>query len=86
MSRTQLVIECMKAFTPSRMRGKTIMWWMSFNVVALWWYSAISGHAMDSVVGMTYGAAVAAFAGSKGHELYEQRMSKTTVVKEAGDV
>jgi len=69
------LIQFMKAVLPSRMKGKAIMWWMSFNLVGLWWWSAITEKPLDGTITATYIAALGAFVGSKGHELYEQRQT-----------
>lgn len=87
MSRTELFLACVKELLPSRMKGKAIMWWMTFNLVVLWWVSTLFKLTIDTVVGITYSAAVAAYVGGRQHEMYEQRMQGITTKKmEDGDV
>lgn len=75
MQKFEPIIECFKAMLPSRMKGKTIMWWMSFNVVALWWYATLFDKPLDGSIAAIYIAALGTFAGSKGFEYYQERKS-----------
>ena len=68
-------VECARSILPSRMKGKTIMWWITVNVLAMAWYCLITKRNLDGSIATIYGIAITAFVGSKGHELYEQRKS-----------
>jgi len=89
MSRTELFnasLECAKSIMPSKMKGKTIMWWITVNAIGLWWYSAISGKALDGSIAVMYGTAVTLFGGGKIAETVQQAKSDTARKPEEVDV
>jgi hypothetical protein len=68
MSAFNPFIEFMKSILPSRMSGKTVMWWITANVIAMCWYVTLhykDGARLDGAVSIIYGVAVGAFAGKK---------------------
>lgn len=57
--------EFIKSMFPSRMKGKTIMWWITVNVFAMCWYAMIADKSLDGSIAAIYGLALGAFAGEK---------------------
>ena len=85
MSKFDPVVECLRSVLPSRMKGKTIMWWMTLNVMALWWYAMLFDKSLDGSIAAIYIAALGVFAGSKGYELTEIRKQKLASEKDPKD-
>ena len=62
-------LEVVKTFLG--MKGKTIMFIYTVNMIALSWYSAGTSKPIDSSIAAMYGAALVAYVGSKGYEFHE---------------
>lgn len=69
----EIMVDFIKKIMPSKMKAKTILWWVTFNAVGLWWYSAITSKPLDGSIAIMYTAIVGAFAGSKGYEAYQNK-------------
>jgi hypothetical protein len=76
MSKFYPMIEILKSILPSRMKGKTIMWWITVNILAMCWYGIIADKALDGSIAVIYAAALAAFAGTKINETITDRRIK----------
>ena len=86
MIKFEPTVECARSILPSRMKGKTIMWWITVSVQAMCWYALIANKPLDGSIAAIYGIAIGAFSGTKIVEAVQKSKSKTTVVKEEGDV
>ena len=76
------IVELMKSALPSRMKGKTVMWWITANVIAMCWYVTLhykDGARLDGAVSIVYGIAIGAFAGNKITETLSERRSSSRV-------
>lgn len=69
--------DILKSMSPSRMKGKTIMWWITFNVFFMGWISMIFDMRMDGSIAVIYGIAIGAFAGGKITETITERRSSS---------
>ena len=78
------IVECARSILPSRMKAKTIMWWITVHILSMCWYATLMGKPLDGSIAAIYGIAIGAFSGTKVYESYQK--SKTTVVKEEHDV
>lgn len=69
------MIECAKSMLPSRMKGKTIMWWITVHVLGMCWYAMIADKSLDGSIAAIYGMALGAFSGTKIAETVTERRS-----------
>ncbi len=60
-------------------KGKTVMFAYTMSMIALSWYATVAKTPIDGSVATMYSAALVAYAGSKGHELYEANKNKITL-------
>lgn len=71
VERLSPIIECLKSVMPSRMKGKSVVWWMSFNIVGLWWYAMVFDKTLDGSIATIYIAALGFYSGTKSFEHYQ---------------
>lgn len=79
MSKFNPFLELMKSLLPSRMKGKTIMWWITVHILAMCWYVTLhykEGARLDGAISVIYGIAITGFAGKKITETITDRRMK----------
>lgn len=79
------IIECAKSVLPSRMPAKTIMWWVTANVLAMCWYAMIADKTLDGSIAAIYGIAIGAFTGKKVVDTLTERRSTPRKVPDSDE-
>ena len=69
-------IDCIKSILPSRMQAKTIMWWITMNILGMCWYALIANKPLDGSIAAIYGIAITGFTGKKIVDTVTDRRTK----------
>lgn len=65
-----------RSLLPSKMKGKTVMWWITVNVLGMCWYAMVFDKSLDGSIAAIYGMAVGAFAGTNVSDMLTDRRVK----------
>ena len=56
------------SLSPAKMKGKTIVWWCSLNLVGIWWYAMLTKTTIDGAITATYIAIIGTYGATKAYE------------------